>query len=236
MSAVSSEGMVLHRRRWGETSALLDVITPEYGRISVLAKGYRSRKAMSGLLEPFQQLQLVWRGRGEMFTLTQVESLPNYWPLSGRRLFCGLYVNELLWRLLPQRDAQPEVYQQYQETLSALLDSETSMAAVLRIFEKNLLLILGFGLQLDIEADQLTPISEQLYYVYDPEEGPSQSTNKRAIVGASLLALHNETFTQPGQLADARRLLRQIIQHHLGSIQLQSYELLAGYSKTALKN
>ena len=230
MAAITSDhGMVLHRRTWRETSALLDVFTPQHGRIGLVVKGYRSRKNMNGMLEPFRELQLVWSGRGEMFTLNQAESGDDYWRLTGQRLYCGLYLNELLWRLLPRHDAHPEVYQLYQRTLSDLQIPDNRIAQTLRLFEKRLLVMLGFGLLLDVEADQTTAIDVDARYLYDPEHGARRSSQSQlgvSIPGASLLALHHEVFNQSGQLADARRLLRSVIQYHLGSVQLHSYRLL----------
>lgn len=230
MAAITSDyGMVLHRRVWRETSALLDVLTPEHGRIGLVVKGYRSRKNMNGMLEPFRELQLVWSGRGEMFTLNQAESGEHQWRLTGERLYCGLYLNELLWRLLPRHDAHPDVYQLYQQTLHYLLLPDNRIAQTLRLFEKRLLVMLGFGLLLEVEADQVTAIDAAARYCYDPEHGARRSRQSQlgdSIAGASLLALHHEEFDQPGQLADARRVLRSVIQYHLGSVQLHSYQLL----------
>ncbi len=221
--------MVLHRRVWRETSALLEVLTPGHGRIGLVVKGYRKRRQMNGVLEPFRELQLSWSGRGELYTLTQAEPVRGHWLLSGQRLYCGLYLNELLWRLLPRHDAQPEVYTLYQHTLDALHQTDSHAATVLRLFEKHLLMLLGFGLLLDYEADQATRISASLNYRYDPEQGPQPTRASDGINGASLLALHQERFEQPGQLADARRLLRSVIQYHLGSVQLHSHRLLQRY-------
>ncbi len=230
MAAITNDcGMVLHRRNWRETSALLDVLTPKHGRIGVVVKGYRKRKNVSGMLEPFRELQLVWSGRGEMYTLNQAEPNNSHWRLTGQRLYCGLYMNELLWRLLPRHDAHPNIYQLYQQTLDSLLAVDNRAAQTLRLFEKHLLIMLGFGLLLDIEADQTTAIDADARYFYDPEHGARlspQSQLGNSIAGASLLALHHEQFSQPGQLADARRLLRSVIQYHLGSVQLHSYRLL----------
>ncbi len=225
-AGVTDQGVVLHRRSWRETSAIVEVITRDHGRVSVVIKGYRSRKGMNGLLEPFRELQLGWSGRGEMYTLTHAELAGKYWFLNGQKLFCGLYVNELLWRMLPKHDPHPDVYQLYLETITALAALESHVAKVLRFFEKHLLMLLGFGLVLNFEQDQQTPVSAGSRYIYNPECGVQQDHSAQSIAGSSLLALHNEIFDQPGQLADARRLLRNVIQYQLGDVTLHSYKLL----------
>ncbi len=225
-AAGSHLGVLLHRRNWRESSAIIDVLTPDHGRISLVVKGYRSRKTMSGLLEPFRELQLSWAGRGEMYTLTQLELAGKQWPLTGQQLFCGLYVNELLWRMLPKHDAHADVYQLYLDSLSALTAPGCHLAKTLRIFEKRLLVLLGFGLVLNVEDDQQTLVEANGRYIYNPDCGVQRSRSAQAMAGSSLLALHHEVFDKPGQLADARRLLRGVIQHHLGGVTLNSHQLL----------
>lgn len=57
MSNQSSEGFqrcfVLHRRPYSESSLILDVFSEEYGRITLMAKGARSKRSnLKGALQP----------------------------------------------------------------------------------------------------------------------------------------------------------------------------------------
>ncbi|MBI3574264.1 MAG: recombination protein O N-terminal domain-containing protein, partial [Gammaproteobacteria bacterium] len=58
-------GFVLHQSPYSETSLVLEVFTPEHGRVGVLAKGARRPGNSSrAFLKPFQPLLLGWSGRG----------------------------------------------------------------------------------------------------------------------------------------------------------------------------
>src|SRR5579864_5526181 len=99
---------VLHRRPYRETSFLVDLFTPDYGRLTAVAKGARKIKSgIQGLLQPFLPLVVSWTGKGELMTLTHTELAPQQTPcqLRGDCLFAGFYLNELLVCLLQKWDA-----------------------------------------------------------------------------------------------------------------------------------
>ncbi|MFO6383369.1 DNA repair protein RecO, partial [Pseudomonas aeruginosa] len=83
-----------------------------------------------------------WRGRGELKTVARLESagIPNL--LNGQALFSGLYLNELLIRLLPAEDPQPEIFAHYAATLPLLAEGRP-IEPLLRAFEWRLLEQLG---------------------------------------------------------------------------------------------
>ena len=94
---------VLHGRPYSETSLMLDLFTEGHGRVRLLAKGARSRRSnLKGCLQPFTPLLVRWGGRGEVKTLRNAEAVSLGLPLSGMMLYSGLYVNELLARVLEQ--------------------------------------------------------------------------------------------------------------------------------------
>ncbi len=67
---------IIHSRPYRDSSALLDVFTAEYGRISLVARGTRrqTRKGSdNALLQPFIPLLLSFSGRSELKTLVATE-------------------------------------------------------------------------------------------------------------------------------------------------------------------
>lgn len=222
------QALLLHRRDWRESSALLELFSAEHGRIGVVARGWRTRPGWASSLQPFQLLSLAWSGRGELLNLRAVESAGQQWHLPGRRLYCGLYLNELLYKLLPRQQPEPELFASYLRTLDALAE-DAAEAPALRIFEKHLLLALGVALPLSAEDADIDPTAS---YRFVPGQGlallpPLSSASDAAVIsGAALLALQNEQFTAPGQLAACRRLLRLALATELDGKTLHSYALL----------
>jgi DNA repair protein RecO (recombination protein O) len=181
------------------------------------------------LLQPFQPLLLSGAGKGELLTLTVAEEAGRPLPPPPARWLSGLYVNELLLRLLPRHDPHPGLFAAYQAVLEALTGPVAEEVA-LRIFEKRLLAELGYGLLLDAEADSGAPIVAERVYRYVLERGPcslAPTAGGILISGKSLLALRQENLADAGVLREAKRLTRAALGVYLQGRPLQTRKLLA---------
>lgn len=221
---------VLHARPYRETSLLLECLTRDYGRLGVVARGVRSERAHGrrAQLEPFQPLLLDLSLRGELATLTGVEptgAAP--WP-GGDAGLAGLYLNELVVRLTARQDAQPALYAAYAATLQRLADAEP-IGWTLRRFERDLLRIVGYAMSLRVDADG-EPVRSAGHYRYVAEVGaaPCAADAQGALCGEDLLALDEDRPPSAGGLAALRRLMREVIRHHLGGRELHAWQMLAG--------
>lgn len=222
---------ILHSRPYRDSSALLDVFTAEYGRISLVARGVRrqSRKgSKTALLQPFTPLLLSFAGRSELKTLSTIEAAGMAFTLRGERMFSGMYVNELMVRLLHQNDAHPRLFAAYGKTLESLV-AETFLDTVLRQFELTLLDELGYSFDFDVDGVSGQPVCESTRYHYDPEYGlvaQKDAPNKApsAYAGADLLQMASGEYGGEVRLT-AKRLLREVLAAHLGDAPLRSRDL-----------
>lgn len=145
---VLQPAFVLHARPYRDTSLLVELLTAERGRLTVLARGVRNQRSrFNGLLVPFSPLLVSFSGKTDLQVLRQVEANGLSYNLRGNMLLSGFYLNELLIRLLQRHEPHPNVYQAYQYTLNVLADTVQPEPA-LRLFEKYLLVDIGYGLQL----------------------------------------------------------------------------------------
>lgn len=219
---------VLHHYDYGETSLLLEVFTRQHGRIGLIAKGARRpRSPLRAALIPFQPLSVSFSGRGELPTLTAVEASASAALIGGETLFCGLYLNELLLRLLHRHDPHERLFQSYAQAL-VHLGTDLNTEATLRVFEKHLLEDIGFGPVLDHDVQSGGPLQPEIRYRYLPERGPvAESVNDEgiAIQGASLLALARESLEGETILAESKRLMRALLARHLGERPLATRDL-----------
>jgi len=204
-----AEGYVLHHRPWRDTSRILEVLSREHGRLTLFARSVRGPGARLGpLLQPFQPLLISWSGRGEAATLTAAERARPAHTLPRAHLLAAFYLNELLLRLTTRHDPLPELFDRYQETLERLA-AGGGVEPCLRLFEKRLLELIGYGLDLSCEARSGKRIEPDGYYHFRAGEGlvPAPASAPGALAGSSLLSLAGETLGGPRQLADARRVL-----------------------------
>ena len=219
---------VLHSRPFRETSLIVDAFTREHGRVAVVARGAKSaRSRWRNVLQPFRPLLLSWNQKSDLGTLTAVDQVASPPALQGQSLYCGLYLNELLMRLLHRGDPHAEVFERYRLMLSELA-SETSPQPLLRVFEKHLLEAIGYAMLLDREYDNGAEIQPQLWYDYQPQRGPVLCAAQKSgrISGAALLALYAEDL-QAENLPELRMLMRCVIGYHLGEKPLASLSLFS---------
>ena len=219
-------GFVLHSYPYRETSLIVEVFSRDYGRVGLVAKG--ARRPMSqlrGVLMAFQPLLIDWSGGGEMKTLVRAEWQGGQPLLGGQALLCAYYLNELLMRLLPREDPHPTLYRAYGDALRALAAGE-GQEVILRRFELALLQELGYGLQLDADADGV-PVRPEVRYAYIIERGAVPLDeygidDASVVAGRVLLDMARGDFREPETMAGAKALMRRLIQHYLGGQVLQS--------------
>ena len=220
---------VLHSRPFRNTSLLLEIFSEDQGRLPLVARGAKGpRSGGQGNLRPFIPLLADWRGKGEVKTLAGAEPSGPPADLAGTRLYCGLYLNELLMRLLPRDDPHGPLFGYYARTLRALSDGE-ELERELRLFEKYLLHELGYGLLLDRQADTGGSIEANQWYRYIPESGPVTARHDDQgfprVHGATLRSLAADELRDPRSLAEARQLMRAILARYLGDRPVRSREL-----------
>ncbi|MET0052393.1 MAG: DNA repair protein RecO [Candidatus Thiodiazotropha sp.] len=219
---------VIHRRDYRNSSLLLELFTESEGRVAAIAKGVKSaRSSRAMVLHPFTPLRVSLSGRGEVLTLSQAEADGRAYGLSGERVYCGLYLNELVLRLLHRSDPAPGLYRAYSEGLMRLAGEE-SMDRCLREFELQMLMELGYGLLLDRTADTDQPVEADRRYEYHVEQGPVialSSNPENTVKGSTLLNLHHRVVLDATENREAKHLMRRVLAHYLGNRPLKSREL-----------
>lgn len=220
---------ILHSRPYRETSALLDLFTPQ-GRMRAVLRGARSKKG--SLARPFIRLDIELKGHAELKTLSRLEASGVFHLLQGQPLFCALYMNELLMRVLPLLDAQPLLFEHYDLTLCALAAGRP-VEPLLRTFEWRLLEQLGYGFSLERDI-QGQPIATGCWYALQADAGfvPQGGIVPGGFAGDDLQALAAGDWQQPQVLRTAKRLMRQALAPHLGERPLLSRELFLTHTQT----
>ncbi len=222
---------ILHARPYRETSLLLEAFTRDHGRIGLVARGVRGTRGQSqrAVLQPMQPLLLSWGGRGELLRLNAAEPAGSAPLLAGDSLLAGFYLNELVLRLLPRGEPQPDLFWRYAECLGALGEPDAPMAWELRRFERDLLAATGYALELEAAGEGGETLDPGGRYRVDPMTGPYRVRDATAesVSGAALLALGEDRKPDAEGLRELRRLLREVLRHHLGGRELRSWQLLS---------
>lgn len=221
-----SAAYVLHTRKYRDTSLIAELYTQDQGRVAVLAKGVRSKRAArQASWQPFTPLLVSYIGRGDLKTVTAAEFSNTGFRLEGDNLIMGLYVNELMVRLLVKNDPLENLFGIYQEVLKNLMAEDQALIA-LRKFEMFLLQALGYGVDFKQTAMGY-PIKAETDYEYRVGHGFSEieQDNVVSFKGKTLLAISNQDFSVPEVGLSAKVILRTTFHHLLGGKPLMSRAL-----------
>lgn len=231
MRYLAEPAYVLHARRWRETSLMVEVLSANHGRLGLVARGVTGpkRQALRAALQPLQYIRVNATQRGELAWLNSAEQIDSAPLLVGEASMAGFYLGELLLRLVPRQDPQPQVYALYGQVRERLRQLEP-LAWTLRRFERDLLEALGVGFDFSVDAEG-APLDPAGRYRVEPEVGLWRVRDQRAgersdASGRGLLALAADTLPEREDMPGLRRALRETLTHHLGGRGLKSWELM----------
>lgn len=151
MALYRDHGIVLRTYKLGEADRIVVVLTPEHGKVRAVAKG--ARKATSrfgGRLEPTTHVSLLaYRGRGELDTLSQVETVDSFGAVRADldRIGRAAALLEAVDQLSPEREPNVRRYQMLLGALRTLAAGDPP--ALVGTFYLKLLAAEGVGPALD---------------------------------------------------------------------------------------
>ncbi|SPF77490.1 DNA repair protein RecO [Pseudoprimorskyibacter insulae] len=211
-------GILLSTRKHGETSAIIEVFTPDHGRHAGVVRGGTSRK-LAPSLQPGAQLDVSWRARLEdhigAFTVEPQRSRAAH-AMGDRLSLAGLNaVVGLLAFALPEREPHPDLYTRTEALLDLLGQSDIWPLGYLR-WELALLEDMGFGL--DLSCCAVTGATEGLEFV-SPRSGRAVSAAGAGAWKERLLPLPPCMLGQgdapDNEILQALRTTGHFLEHHL---------------------
>lgn len=222
------DAYVLHRRSYRETSYLVDFFTLSGGRVSAVAKGVKNSKSdRKSLLQPFGPVRIQLSGKSELKNLNQIESGGPSHRLAGKALFCAMYLNELINRVMPAGLASEALFTHYQQALGLLSEQHQMEDVVLRQFEFALLEEMGLLPDWLNDAASDQPVQSDQWYMFVAEQGvmaaPAHIQRGR-FPGQGLIDMTEGNWTQAARKT-AKIITRQALHLLLGDKPLKSREL-----------
>lgn len=226
-------GYLLHQRPYQEKRALYYLFSQQHGVVHGIGKKGAPL---------FAPLQLFATGKRDLKTFSQINIVQTdssvttvaprpYEQIGGQQQYAALYLNEILWRLLPTEDAIPVLWQHYQDSLRQLKRPLTAneLRLCLRHFEQHLFAELGFALTL-AHDNTLAAIEPDGHYRFLPDVGlvPIMQTDhvenisvQAVFSGDEILSMRRFGIIE-STLNAWSRLYRQLIDHLLDYQPLQS--------------
>jgi len=143
-----TEGIIIKRINFKEADLILKVLTPDLGKIDVIAKGARRIKSkMSGSLELFYINKFIL-AKGKTFNvLCFAETTQRHLFLRGdlKKLGKAFYITEIIDKFIQEGEKSRRIYNEF---ISTLLGLEGNHNLATQLFEVKLLKHLGYGPEL----------------------------------------------------------------------------------------
>ena len=211
---------VIHSRPYKETSLIVTFLTEKKGKISAVAKGAKRKNSrLSGNLEPFQCLNIDYRGKSDLKSLVLAEPIEVFEDFFGsENLYSAFYVNELINFLVAQADESMEIFDIYKKCISNL-KRNNQIEKILRDFELKILSILGYEINFLSDYDSDEPIINGLSYKYSPQSGFTKS--EQGYDGKILNEINERKFSK-NSLQACKEINRTTINYYFEELNIKS--------------
>jgi DNA repair protein RecO (recombination protein O) len=214
-----TQAIILKRRDFGEADRVVTVLTPQHGKLDVVAKGARKPTShKTGHVELFTRADmLIHRGRG-LDVIAQVEMAAPYIALR-ENLTRGAYASysaELLDRFAAEgEEYQPSLFQLMDETLERLCsDDDPRLAA--RYYEIRLLDLVGFRPELNecvVSHEEVQPEDQFFSYALGGVVTPGYAHEGMAVVPIPMTTLKLLRHMQRSSYSHVKSLKIGLVLH-----------------------
>lgn len=156
-----TKGIILHRVNYGEADRIITMLTPQNGKITLIAKGVRRPKSkLAGGIELFSVSDLTYmEGKRDICTLTSARLEKHYENIIKDidRTMLGYDVIKQLHRAT-EHNVEPAYYELLEQALEALNQQEVDRMLIQVWFSSQLLKLAGHApnLRTDTEGRNLS--------------------------------------------------------------------------------
>lgn len=166
MKPLRTKAIVLRRTNYGEADRILQLLTPDQGKISVIAKGVRREKSkLAGGIELFAICDVsVIPGRGDMGTLTssRLDTFFAHIIEEYDRLQFGYEAIKEVTKAVEQV-SDPSFFELLRTTFESLDNDEIDYKITTTWFWLQLAILLGVGLNLSTDDNGMKLVEESRY-------------------------------------------------------------------------
>lgn len=230
MSDVTDNAYVLHSRPYTDSRIIIEFFTEQHGRIAGLFRLPSKKRHFKP--QPFTCYTIHWRWGSELKTILVLDAIAAAIPLIGKASYCGLYLNELILRLLRKEDAYPVTFDAYTAALTCL-SRAAELDVPLRQFELTLLVELGYGIDFSYDSMGAAIIGGRAHaYSFSPGEGfvriafsGEHLATRNVYDGAVLNQIAEQNFESSEVKQAAKQICRICLAPLLGNKPLKSREL-----------
>ena len=156
MKQIITKGIVLSRTDYGEADRILTLLTPDQGKLRLMARGVRRAKSkLAGGIELFSVSDISYmQGRGEIGTLVSSRLITHYGTIVKDigRVQLGYELIKMLNRATEDQP-EPEYFELLQQAFEALDEATIDQDLIRLWFESRLLRLAGHSPNLHTDTN-----------------------------------------------------------------------------------
>ena len=228
MNQIITSGIVLTRTNFQEADKIMTLLTPDHGKVSVLARGVRKSKSkLAAGIELFSVSEISFiRGRGDLSTLVSARLKKHYGNIVQdiNRTMAGYDLIKLLNKVTEDAPG-PEYYDLLQQVYESLDDKTISLDLIHLWFYAQLLRLAGHSPNLRTEKAG-KPLEKDSRYVFSQEDmsfesrpdGPFAADHIKFIrltFGGNTPTILHKVQGSNSLLAPCLQLVRTMLPNHI---------------------
>lgn len=179
MADIRTRAIVLSRVNYGEADRILQLITPDHGKMGVIARGVRREKSkLAGGIELLAECELtLHQGKGDLALVTSSRLMTFYGNILGDydKLQLAYFVLKDVSKYSEQL-TEPELYEATRLALVSLNEKTISAQVVELWYRLQMAIILGAGINLATDENGMKLVEDATYrfetesmsFVHDP--------------------------------------------------------------------
>lgn len=172
MKTIRTKAIVLRRTDFGEADRILNLLTPEHGIVSAIARGVRREKSkLSGGIELFARCDVtVGSGRGELGILTgaRLEKFYSNIMTDYDRLQFGYDAVKQIAKAADSID-EPAFFDLLDQTFGSIDDLSLDLRITKTWFWLQLAILLGIGMNLSNDVNGMKLVEDARYNFSEPD-------------------------------------------------------------------
>lgn len=166
MNQLITQGIILSRIEYGEADRIISLLTPDQGKLRLMAKGVRRPKSkLAGGIELFSVSSITFiKGRGDIGTLVSTRLIKHYGDIVSHldRVQLGY---ELIKQLDKATEDEPEsdYFELLQQAFAALNEPAVNLQIITLWFQARLLTLAGHQPNLVSDSTGIRLSADQTY-------------------------------------------------------------------------
>ncbi len=166
MSSITTKAIVLSRVNYGEADRIMQVLTPDYGKLGVIAKGVRREKSkLAGGVELLAVCDLtIHQGKGELGIVTsaRLDTFFSHILSDYDRLQFAYYALKDVAKAA-EVVSEPAFYELARETLQSLNDPSITLHITDTWYRLQMAILLGTGINLATDSNGMKLVEDARY-------------------------------------------------------------------------